>query len=483
MGLAASKIVHIKITETGEIERLLNPEKRATDFRDSAEGICDKPWFHDISEIFEVFLSSRKDLAFVYPPGSGKSTVAETFQKFADCSTCDLPSSFQSYFDSCKLNGKPVFKENHRKCNVILVDFKKVDLGDVTRNSEELIREKYTSEMCKIASAAWSQPEAFESRYNDTEAPTLRTNPSSYRNSLPDLYLRLGTCRVNKKLQKGFILYDSIDSMYHQIAKISIPEVRRELLADFTSTILVNVTKKDNVKRIFFGVSPYFITEYIQSGGACLFLISPYPLDSTIDEAFIEKYKDLVSKTFSYSEDIIQATCVKINERCVKDTSLRKIEDVEWMVTKCTEVARYEMNDVQMINPYLAVSYLWSYAIQSPYKLDISPRSLWYDCIFTRYDIRMLLDILNEQKVVEDFDICESITSIMDGRVISNRTHFLPLFVYGGYYSVISTSLISRSEGKEINRYEFKVANETMKIILEYSLKALWKQEFLISHP
>ncbi|XP_065199554.1 uncharacterized protein LOC135831183 [Planococcus citri] len=477
-------MVNINIMETGAIERLLKPQGLATDFslvtdiRRPAKHTCNQVWFHDISEIFEVFLCYNKDLAFVYPPGSGKSTVAKIFQEFADCNTRTLHSSFQSYFEKCKLKTekKELFEEFYRKCNVVLISFKDVYLGDTTLYSAKEIKEQYTNMMSAIANNAWSQPEVFNKYYLDVESAALSKDPSSYFCSLSMLYSRLSTCKIDKKYQKGFILYDSIDCMYNEIAKISSFELRKELLSDFTRLFNLNTR---NVKSIFFGVSPFFFTDYLKLG-AGMFSIVPSASNmytyNDEERLRLRRYHDIALNTFSYSEDDIRKTCEDINECCETDESFKKIE-IDKMIALCKEIGEYEVDGVKIMNPYLVVSYIWSFINREPYTLDVSPLSLWYkyDCtistsITTTYGCEMLQelqDVVNKPTIVKNFDMFASFSSIMGESV-------LPLFVHGGYLSVNSTSMSSNEGGEK--HFELKVANKSMKIILEYSLNVLWKQ-------
>ncbi|XP_065215948.1 uncharacterized protein LOC135842423 [Planococcus citri] len=380
----------------------------------AAKESCHHPWFQDITPIFELFLSGRKDMAFVFPPGSGKSTVAEMFEKYAHYES-DV-AGYDSFFSNCtfKKQNEELYLKFYRQCAVVRIDFRHVNIGDTLLSYREAIT--------NLIRWIWRKY-AFD-EFHRTEEEKLRKDKFRYKLSLKFLFRTIDN-------DNKFLLLDSVDCIYNQIAKIA-PKVKENLFKDFTDMIYSPQDKDTGLTHISFGVSPYFITEHLRKG-TCTFSI--FPRSGSIDQYDTEEIErwnldnNLALQTFSYGEDSIRTTCERINKMCEESESMKRIENVDDMIETCKKIGSYRVNDIELLNPYLVISYLWSFTKKRNYRLDIAPKSLWFESIHTKADCEMLRELLHTQETKKIFDMFPSFKIIN-----TDRKHFLPLLCLRGIF-------------------------------------------------
>lgn len=400
-----------------------------------------EPWFQDNTELFDVLLKGEESFVMcVYPPGSGKSTIAELLKYYL--STNGIPEEISNFLNNCQFQHKendlvqndPLYKKFRSSASYVLF----ADFSEVTGETYHELEQNYTIYM----ETCWKSCGLPEESLN-REFKTLETIDGSVWTSLLRLRDRIALIMGNL-----YIILDSIDNMYNLIANLPSQESEK-LYKRFTKGISGIVGKNaSSIKTFCFGVSPYLITEYMKSG---------------ISYHFIGSKPNKVGKYFSYSDESIKHMISKWN--------------LKVSIDQCKDVAALNYNDNCFVNPYLCISYMRSLKENcAKFKVNLSPRSLWMKCIFTEKDLNMLYDVfLGEKK-------CQFAMAVSMGMMCGlsesseHRKLYYPLFVFGGFLSCKKLT-------GEKDTYLLSSANETSKILIRHHLEALHYEKFKIAHP
>lgn len=255
---------------------------------------------------------------------------------------------------------------------------------------------------------------------------------------------------INKKT---FVILDSCDTVYNTIAQLKGKNVAENLRKQFTSFLSVaNSEPFSDVVTICFGVSPHLASE----------------LRKDVDAVYNVSDKSTVGKYFSYNEETIKDVCTKFGANHIAVTE------------KCRKIAEFKFMEDSYLNPAICVNYLrCSLDLkESHFYVDIAPRSLWLNCIFTVEDKDLLLDVLRGP-CQKEFTLnvgMKSIIKQMQKTGASNRKLFYPMFIFGGF---LSCDQYKDAEKKPVRgQYVINVANQTARCLMRYYVRSMYVSLF-----
>lgn len=115
-----------KIIELSDEELITGSAKRVaiSDFEDllSEKG---RVYFQDNTMVFETLLTLKKLNLVIYPPGSGKTTVALLLKAFLSSEA--LSDNLNEFFTNCKFSAcQDLYEKYHKKANVAYISFKSI---------------------------------------------------------------------------------------------------------------------------------------------------------------------------------------------------------------------------------------------------------------------------------------------------------------------------------------------------------------------
>ncbi|XP_065224511.1 uncharacterized protein LOC135848517 [Planococcus citri] len=416
-------------------------------------------YFQDNTKLFPVITESDIPVAFFFPPGSGKSSVARLFELYASNSKSVVGDNehskkkkyaeMDSFFKKCRFASESpeLYKKYRSNHAVVNIDFKDVHIA---QNDDEW----FFASLCSLMELIWNEYAPEE--YISSEQERLGDVMDEVVSSLQRLVLYLAQSN-----EKVFILLDSCDVVFNLLAKV---EQNREdkNLSKLFRTFLLFENEIPKAKHVFFGVNPYFAVKTLD----CQIDIYSIWMPSKVREGYIqyETNKSLVRECFSYSEESIKKVSTRL-----------ELGDVDVILNQCIEVAKCSFNGFELINPYLATAYLTTLKRRTSYSVKSGPGYLWDEAIyFTEKDVDIIGKSLTNDTTALSFPMLVSCTD-MDilKSFTQDRTLFYDLLIYGGYFS-------SETKNESENEHVIWPSNQTTKLVLEYMMENIWKKKYQI---
>ncbi|XP_065215404.1 uncharacterized protein LOC135842048 [Planococcus citri] len=436
---------HLK---NGQIELAADQAEPGEYTKCTVDEMVGEWFFQDNTKLFPVIIQSENPVAFIFPPGSGKSSLAQLFESYASNSKSIVgagsdKTKMNSFFETCwfALNNSSLYTKYRSNCAVVYIDFRNI----VIEQNEQVFYRSLKVLMC----AVWNKyaPEEFLLY----ERKHLKKDISAVC-SLQRLVVSLLA-----QDRDVFVLLDSCDVVFNQLANLDRNRKDRTL-SQLLLMFLQCPTETTLVKYIYLGVNPYFAVNNLRHNTD---VYSIYVLLDVLPEKE-EEYEEnrrLVRECFSYSKESIEKACEHM-----------KLENIDEIVERCTRVAEFSFNGFELINPYLATAYLTTLKSRSSYSVNIAPRSLWHEAIFTERDVDIIAKSLTNDTTAFSFPMLMSSTHILTS-FSQDRRWFYNLFIYGGYFS-----------GETINNNQdehmIRASNQTTKLVLKYMLENIWKKKY-----
>ncbi|XP_065216278.1 uncharacterized protein LOC135842654 [Planococcus citri] len=385
------------------------------------EEMLDKVWFQDNTMSFKDIISGKSFTLLLYPHGSGKTTLALLLRSFLSVERWS--PKLKEFFENCELAKleKEFSDEYKNGSKVVYISFE-----DIQGDTEEEFEDSLGEIMQKL----------FRIHTSNTVYEEIRSSFVKKRSYVYFSLARLMTELIEKS-KIAYLIVDSCDTVYNRIAHfpnaVEICEQFRYFLRRAVPKCGITV-----VKLFCFGVSSFLIEEFASK--------------AYIHSIFSSKDENGLSRYFSYNSNTIDAVI--------------KAWNLPTSVAECERLAMFQYNNNKFINAGICVPFLKCLKDgKKHFQVDIVPRSLWPDCVFSFDDHKLLLDLLNHPVCELEFNMCLSMYEII-GRLqnpdlYSDRRFFYPLLIYNGLLS---------SEHVIDNKYSLTIANETSRCVLIKSL-------------
>ncbi len=201
----------------------------------------------------------------IYPPGSGKSTIAELLEYYL--STNGMPEEVRRFLDACQFqeteNTHAQNDSSYRKFRSCSPFVLFMDFNHIRGSSRTALETTYANYMLEC----WKRCGLLDEIVNEEEK-YLKTDLSCVWTSLLRLRSKI-ICFLSGNL---YIILDSLDNMYNLIANLPVAD-SEELYGEFTKGVAYIVEKKEpRIRTFIFGVSPYLITEFRKYAISCYFI-------------------------------------------------------------------------------------------------------------------------------------------------------------------------------------------------------------------
>ncbi|XP_065211681.1 uncharacterized protein LOC135839534 [Planococcus citri] len=236
------------------------------------ENMVQQAYFQDNTMAFKTILSTGGIILIIYPPGSGKTTMALLLESYLS-STIECSDKLTTFFQTCEFakECKSDYDEFYKSGSVAYINFEGI------RGTDRVSFEKSLVEIMLTSFKKYFSADVVQ------DAAMLMNPPEDVYISMMQFvqYLRM----VGEK-KKTYLILDSCDTVYNTIAQLGAEAAI--VCKQFTEFLKSAVhTGSTDVMLICFGVSPYFAYEF--AGQATIYNV--------------HKEANDLGKYFSYSEE------------------------------------------------------------------------------------------------------------------------------------------------------------------------------------